>query len=97
MLLEDFKSLSEEEQSAFLKLQEDQETRIGDLEAERDSFKSENEKLKSDFKKNNEELKKTKELNFTLSRKVNIDAERKSAEEILNDMFPTGRKGRNEH
>lgn len=97
MRLEDFKNLTEEEQSAFLKLQEDQESRITDLEAERDSFKSENDQLKNDYKKSSEELKKTKELNFTLSRKVNIDAERKSAEEILNDMFPTGRKGRNEH
>lgn len=97
MKLEDFKNLTEEEQNAFLKTQEDQESRITDLEAERDSFKSENDQLKNDYKKTSEELKKTKELNFTLSRKVNIDAERKSAEEILNDMFPTGRKGRNEH
>lgn len=87
MKIEDFKSLTEDEQSAFLKLQEDQENRITDLEAERDSFKSENEKLRADFNKNREELKKTKELNFTLARRMDNSADKKSAEEIMNDLF----------
>lgn len=87
MKIEDFKSLTEEEQSAFLKVQEEQETKIGDLEAERDSFKSENEKLRADFNKNREELKKTKELNFTLARRMDNSADKKSAEEIMNDLF----------
>lgn len=98
MTLEDFRNLSEEEQSAYIKASEDNSSRLMDLETERDSFKNENEKLKSDYGNIEKELRKTKELNFTLARKIDNSAGIKTAEEILNDMFPTGRRGKkNEH
>lgn len=84
---EDFLSLSEEEQAAFLHTQEDTAARILDLEAERDSFKSENQTLKTEREKLEKELKSTKELNFTLARRIDNSAGRKSAEEIMNELF----------
>lgn len=84
---DDFMLLSEDEQAAFLQSQEEEAGRILDLEAERDSFKSENATLKTEREKLEKELKSTKELNFTLSRKFNNSADRKSAEEIMNDLF----------
>ena len=84
---DDFLLLSEDEQAAFLQSQEDTAARILDLEAERDSFKSENQTLKTEREKLEKELKSTKELNFTLARRVDHSAERKSAEEIMNEMF----------
>ena len=98
MTLEDFRNLTEEEQSAYIKASEDNNSKVMDLETERDSFKNENEKLKSDYGNIEKELRKTKELNFTLARKIDNSAGMKTAEEILNDMFPTGRRGKkNEH
>lgn len=84
---DDFLLLSEEDQAAFLQAQEEEAGRITDLEAERDSFKSENATLKSEREKLEKELKSTKELNFTLSRKFNNSAGKRSAEEIMNDLF----------
>ena len=84
---EEFLELTEEEQAAFLQSQEEEAGRITDLEAERDSFKSENTTLKAEREKLEKELKSTKELNFTLSRKFNNSADRKSAEEIMNELF----------
>lgn len=84
---DDFLLLSEDEQSAFLQSQEEEAGRITDLEAERDSFKSENATLKAEREKLEKELKSTKELNFTLSRKFDNSADKKSAEEIMNEMF----------
>lgn len=84
---DDFLSLSEEEQAAFLQSQEDTAAKILDLEAERDSFKSENQTLKTEREKLEKELKSTKELNFTLARRVDNSAGHKSAEEIMNDLF----------
>ena len=87
MKRDEFLNLSEDEQAAFLQSQEEEAGRIVDLEAERDSFKSENTTLKAEREKLEKELKSTKELNFTLSRKFNNSADKKSAEEIMNDWF----------
>lgn len=84
---DDFLLLSEDEQAAFLQSQEEEAGRILDLEAERDSFRSENATLKAEREKLEKELKSTKELNFTLSRKFNNSADKKSAEEIMNELF----------
>lgn len=85
---EDFLNLSEDEQAAFLQSQEEEAGRILDLEAERDSFKSENATLKTEREKLEKELKSTKELNFTLARRMDNSAgKQKSAEEIMNDWF----------
>lgn len=94
MTLEEFKTLTEEEQSAYIKSNEDLNNRLLNLESERDSFKNENDTLKSENSNIKNELKKTKELNFTLARKVDNSADRKSAEEILNEMFPTTKRRR---
>lgn len=84
---DDFLLLSEEDQTAFLQAQEEEAGRIIDLEAERDSFKSENATLKTEREKLEKELKSTKELNFTLARRMDNSAGKKSAEEIMNDLF----------
>lgn len=87
MKRDEFLELTEEEQAAFLQSQEEEAGRISDLEAERDSFKSENAILKTEREKLEKELKSTKELNFTLSRRMDNSAGNKSAEEIMNELF----------
>ena len=71
MKLEDFNLLSDEDKTTFLASIESNEKTISDLTAERDSFKTENEQLTAEIEKNNKELKATKELNFTMARKIN--------------------------
>lgn len=90
MNLEDFNKLSDEDKTAFLGLHDKMVDDIQTLEAERDSFMHENETLKADSLKDKEDLKNAKELNFTLARKINTEAPKKSTEEILNDMFMKG-------
>lgn len=82
MTYDEYKSLSEDEQrAAYI-----ESSRLDDLEAERNSFKDENAELVKKNHELQEELRKTKELNFSLSRKV-AAAPKKSAEEILNELF----------
>lgn len=86
MKLEDFNKLTEEEQAAILKAAEEDAGRVTDLTAERDSLKNENDTLKETVTKNNEELAKTKELNFTLARRM--DGKPKSdPEKVLMDFI----------
>jgi peptidoglycan hydrolase CwlO-like protein len=72
MILEDFNALSDEEKTSYLKSIETDQKKIEDLTAERDSFKTENDSLRSQVEQTNKELKATKELNFTMARKINI-------------------------
>lgn len=58
-----------------------------DIEAERNSLRTENEQLRADAATRAEELKKTKELNFTLARKIDTSSKKQSAEEIMNEIF----------
>lgn len=58
-----------------------------DIEAERDSLRTENEQLRADAATRADELKKTKELNFTLARKIDVSNKKQSAEEIMNEIF----------
>lgn len=82
MTYDEFKSLPEDDQkSAYI-----DGTVVDDLTAERDSIKNENETLTAENKRLQEELRKTKELNFTLARKVSTEPQ-KSAEEVLNELF----------
>lgn len=82
MTYDEFKSLPEDDQrAAYI-----EGTVVDDLTAERDSFKNENETLSAENKRLQEELRKTKELNFTLARKVSTEPQ-KSAEEIMNELF----------
>lgn len=69
------------------KMVEEQNRTIADLEAERNSLKDENERLIKEGRERSEELRKTKELNFTLARQAGRDSDRKSAEDILSEMF----------
>ena len=71
MKLEDFNALSDSEKENYLVSVEAQTKTIDDLTAERNSFKTENESLRSQVEATNKELKATKELNFTMARKIN--------------------------
>ena len=70
MKLEDFNALTDEDKTTYLSSIETSQKSIDDLTAERDSFKTENSDLKARLDTNSKELKATKEMNFTLARKV---------------------------
>ena len=86
MLLEDFNALSDEQKTAYLSGIESDQKKIEDLTAERDSFKTENDTLRSQLEQNNKELKATKELNFTMARKINIGSQDDPETTIYNFM-----------
>lgn len=86
MTLDHFNNMSEEEKIAFLQSAEASETLLKDNEAEINSLKKENETYKTGTEKLEKELKETKELNFTLARKVAPDT-RPTFEDTLHDMF----------
>ena len=88
MTLEDFNALTPEEQQIILNDHASLSERVGNLEAERDSFRTENESLIRQAEESKEELKKTKEMNYTLTRQLNVsDRVKKSAEELLSEAF----------
>ena len=62
--------MTDEEKIVILAQAEEIEKQKADLEAERNSLKEENDKLLEDEKSKAEELAKTKELNFTLARRL---------------------------
>lgn len=70
MKLDDFNALTDEEKATYLSSIETSQKSIDDLTAERDSFRTENSDLKAQLDTNSKELKATKEMNFTLARKV---------------------------
>lgn len=82
MTYEEFSTLSAEEQAAVFI---DSKT-VDDLTAERDSYKTENEQLQQQLTELKEDNRKTKEMNYTLTRKLSVEP-RKTAEEYLNEMF----------
>lgn len=92
MKYDEFIALSAEEQETFFNALSENEQTITDLTAERDSFKNENETLKADFQKTKEDLLKTKEMNFTLARKLDTSSHMQSAEDILHEMFIKNRR-----
>lgn len=73
MDINEFNALSDEQKAAFLSSIDSANKQIEDLTAERDSFKNENDSLKESAANTAKELKATKELNFTLARKVKTD------------------------
>ena len=75
MKLEDFNNLTEEEKATYLNSVDSVNKQLEDVTAERDSFKAENSSLIEQNTASNKELKATKELNFTLARKINIGAQ----------------------
>lgn len=86
MKLDDFNLLSDEEKSAYLTSIETTQKSIDDLTAERDSFKTENDNIKAQLEANNKELKATKEMNFTLARKINTAPEEDADTTLFNFM-----------
>lgn len=73
MKLDEFNALTDEEKATYLTSIETTQKSIDDLTAERDSFKTENDNLRAQLETNNKELKATKEMNFTLARKINTE------------------------
>ena len=73
MDINEFNALSDEQKAALLSSVDSDKKQIEDLTAERDSFKNENDSLKESAANTAKELKATKELNFTLARKVKTD------------------------
>jgi chaperonin cofactor prefoldin len=87
MTIEEFNTLTDDDKKGMLALWDQQATDIKNLEAERDSFKTENEDLKKQFSDSETELKATKELNYTLARKLNVEHKTKTVDDCLDDMF----------
>ena len=59
---------------------------MDNITAERNSLQTENEDLKKQLQELREDNRKTKEMNYTLTRRLSAEPE-KSAEEYLNEMF----------
>lgn len=86
MKLDEFNLLSDDEKSAYLTSIETTQKSLDDLTAERDSFKTENDNIKAQLEANNKELKATKEMNFTLARKINTAPEEDADTTLFNFM-----------
>ncbi len=91
MNLEDFNKLSDEEKTAVLSGADTHEKTISDLTAERDSLKKELEENRIVIEQGKKDLAATKELNYTLARKINTDSNKKSFEETLHDIVKGGK------
>ena len=78
-----FMELPEEDrQQAYISLED-----FNTVTAERDSFKAENESLRQQAQELRESEKKTKELNFTLARKINTEQKPQDPVELLHEMM----------
>lgn len=82
MKYEEFAVLSAEEQAAVFISSET----LDDITAERNSLQTENKQLQSQLAELREDNRKTKEMNYTLTRRLSAEPA-KSAEEYLNEMF----------
>ena len=87
MQLDHFKTLTEDEQAAYLQSAEALETLSKDQEAEISSLKSENENYKAGTEKLESQLKEVKELNFTLARSLDTNKQRPTYEDTLHEAF----------
>ena len=87
---EEFKNLSEEEQKTVIQGYTEGQKTISDNEAEILSLKKELEEKDLVLQDTKKDLAATKELNYTLARKVNAEKDRKSFEETLHDCFVKG-------
>lgn len=93
MVFEDFNKLSDEEKKAYIEASNSNEKIISDLTAERDSLKKEVEENRITIEEGKKDLAATKELNYTLARKIDVNKDRKSFEETLHEALNIG--GRN--
>lgn len=87
MNLDHFKNLTEDEQAKYLEGCEALETTIKDNEAQIASLTKENETFKAGTEKLENELKETKELNFTLARRIDTRSDRPTFEDTLHEIF----------
>lgn len=88
MTLEEFNTLTPEEQTAILTDRDALTARVDDLTAERNSFETENKSLTERVDALTKEVATTKEMNYTLTRKLNLDNHsNKPADELLHEMF----------
>ena len=92
MNFEDFNKLSDEEKKAFIDTAAENDKKISDLTAERDSLKKDVEENRITIEEGKKDLAATKELNYTLARKVNLEKDKKSFEETLHEAFSGGNK-----
>lgn len=86
MKLDEFNALNDEDKAAYLSSIETTQKGLDDLAAERDSFKNENSEMQAKLAATEKELKATKEMNFTLARKVEAAPEPDAEETIYNFM-----------
>lgn len=93
--IEDFNKLTDEEKAAVLKAMEGDAKKIKDQEAEISSLKKELEENRIVIEEGKKDLAATKELNYTLARKVNTEKERMSFEDALLGAFGKGGKNDN--
>ena len=88
MTLEEFNALTPEEQTAILTDRDNLTAQVDNLTAERNSFETENKGLTEQVEKLTKEIATTKEMNFTLTRKLNLDNHsNKPTDELLHEMF----------
>lgn len=87
---EKFKELSDDEQKAIIAGYEDTAKKFEDLTAETNSLKKELEEKNIVIEEGKKDLAATKELNYTLARKVNSEKDKKSFEQTLHDIFKRG-------
>lgn len=92
MILDDFNKLSDEEKTTVLSAMEGDAKKIKDQEAEISSLKKELEENRITIEEGKKDLAATKELNYTLARKINTQNDRKSFEDTLHDIFGKGGK-----
>lgn len=91
MNLEEFRTLTDDEQAAILADRDNLTTQVENLQAERNSFETENKDLTEKVNTITTELAKTKEVNYTLTRKLNLDKDTiREPEDIIKDMFMKG-------
>lgn len=62
--------------------------KLEEIEIEKESLKKENDDFRSQLQSSTEELKKTKELNYTLARSLDVSKKKKvNSEQLISSMF----------
>ena len=95
MNIEDFNKLSDDEKTIVFNAMEADAKKIKDQEAEISSLKKELEENRITIEEGKKDLAATKELNYTLARKINSQKDQKSFEETLLSAFGKGGKNDN--
>ena len=86
MTEEEIKVLETELESAKNQLLET-EKRLSEITIERDSLLTENDDFRKKLDESSVELKKTKEMNYSLARAVNVGSKKTDPEKLIKDMF----------